>query len=190
MVTPLLSKSALLVARQVGTVAAPAVSKAVGGAIGGTARGTILGAGREAALGLKPRAANAELVSRTVTGTLAPRAALPGIVKKTGGEFVEAAAADLFSQATGIAPKTAPSFGGTFYELSKGAVALALAPDASPRHLSSTSSAAARLLEGSHQPATPQFAHPARDLNRSAIDAAAIGGAHLLAHLIAAKSGN
>jgi hypothetical protein len=190
MVTPLLSRSALLVARQVGTAAAPAASKAVGGAIGGTARATILGAGREAASGLKPRAANAELVSRTLTGTLAPRAALPGIVKKTGGEFVESAAADLFSQVTGITAKTSPSIGGTFYEASKGVLALALAPDTLPPRHSSTNAAVARLLEGSHQPATTQLAHPVRNLNSSAIDATAIGGAHLLAHLIATKNGS
>ena len=150
MVTPLLSRSALLAAKQLGTVAAPAVSKAAAGAVGGTARATLLGAGREAALGLPPRAATAALVTRTLTETLAPRAALPGIVKKTGTEFVESAAADLFSQVTGIAGKTSPTLGGTLYEAGKRAASFALAPEHSPPGLASTQSALAQLLEGSH----------------------------------------
>ena len=190
MVAPLLGKSALLLASRMGTVAGPALLKATVGPAGGAARSACMPAVRQAALGLAPRAANVGQVARELSRTLAPRAALPSPLRKTGTEFCESAATDAFSQLTGITAKTSPSLGGAVYEAAKFAAAAADTSGAVPPRIATPHAALARLVEGTKPLARDGLTHSAFAPLRTHGDGPVIGSSALQALLDAAKNGS
>jgi hypothetical protein len=149
MVAPLLNKSAQLAATRLGTAVGAAVAKAVAGPAGSAARTTLLPARRQAVAELAPRTSIPARVSQGLVAALAPRAALPGPLRKTGTEFIESAVTDVFAQTTGISAKTSPTLGGAVYEATKALVALTDARKAPPPKISPPTSALARLLDNS-----------------------------------------
>jgi hypothetical protein len=78
------------------------------------------------------------------------------LLRKTRDEFLDAAATDAFSEATGITAKTSPTLGGTLYTAAKAGASFAVAPKDAKRHSLPADSANAKLLTAAHAPPSPR----------------------------------
>jgi hypothetical protein len=117
MVGPVIRQAAQIAAR----TAAPAARTALAGATAAAQSP----AARQSMAGLASRASGEAARGAGGAGLNVLRAALPGVssaIKKTMGEFVEAAALDGLSSFTGVNASTSPSVGGAAYDLGKLAV--------------------------------------------------------------------
>jgi hypothetical protein len=115
----------------------------------------VAGAGRGAASAAAPAALAARAPAQ------APMAALRTNLLRTGKDFVEEAATDAFSNATGVQANTSPSFGGALYQTGKLALAAPPAgtPGASPQHAAAAPAAAAPAALGGATPHAGAAAH-------------------------------
>jgi hypothetical protein len=143
------------VIRQAAQVAARAAAPAARTALAGATAAAQSPAARQGMAGLASRASGAAASGAGRSGLNALRAALPGMpsgIKKTAGEFAEAAAMDGLSSLTGVHANTSPSKGGALYDIGK-AVAMPSPPKTMSASPAASMAAAGRLgATTPHQP--------------------------------------
>jgi hypothetical protein len=140
------------VIRQAAQIAARTAAPAARTALAGAAAAAQSPAARQGMAGLASRASTAAASGAGRAGLNSLRAALPGLgsgIKKTAGEFAEAAALDGLSSLTGLHANTSPSVGGAAYDLAKAAAT----PNSPPKTMSA--SPAATMAAGRLGATTP-----------------------------------